>query len=291
MTRRGRSRPPGRRSWAGWLPVVVAVLAAVAGFLYLEGRSDIAQQASWSRLGTSDVHALAFVDNDAQRLVFGHHGGLKTSNDGGRTWQDLASETDAMALAVVGPDSIVIAGHGVLAASVDGGRTIVPVRNDLPSDDIHGFARDPARPARMWAAIATGGVFETADGGSTWVGVRDDAVFNLAAIRRDGGTELLGVDTSGLITSPDGGRSWSRLATPPTYPMTALAGSADGQLLYAGSPSSLFRSTDGGRSWSETTYRGSVLALAAVGDSVALVSQATEFFRSEDRGQTFAEPH
>lgn len=291
MSKRGRSRPREPRSLAGWLPVIVAVVAVAAGFVYLEGRSSAAQQQSWSRLGTSDVHALAFIDNDPQRLIFGHHGGLRTSSDGGRIWQALASGADAMALSVVGPDSIVIAGHGVLAASVDGGRTIAPVRNDLPSDDIHGFARDPAQPARMWAAIATGGVFETTDAGSTWVAVRDDAMFNLAAIRRDGGTQLLGVDASGLITSPDGGRSWSPLATPPTYPMTALAGSADGQVLYAGSTSSLYRSSDGGGSWTETMYRGSVLALAAVGDSVALVSQDTEFFRSEDRGQTFAGPN
>lgn len=288
MSRRGRSRPREPRSLVGWLPVIVAVVAVAAGFVYLEVRSSAAQQESWSRLGTSDVHALAFIDNDPQRLIFGHHGGLRMSNDGGRTWQALASGPDAMALSVVGPDSIVIAGHGVLAASVDGGRTIVPVRNDLPSDDIHGFTRDPAQPARMWAAIATGGVFETTDGGSTWVAVRDEAMFNLAAIHRDGGTQLLGVDASGLTTSPDGGRTWSPLATPPTYPMTALAASADGQLMYAGSPSALYRSTDGGRSWGETAYRGSVLALAAVGDSVALVSQDTEFFRSEDRGQTFA---
>lgn len=270
--------------------IVAAGVAVVGGFIYVQGRSEPGQQEPWSRLGTADVHSLAFVGDDPQRLIFGSHAGLMASSDGGRTWQGLAAGSDAMSISVIGSDSVVIAGHGVLAVSKDGGRTIAPLANDLPSDDIHGFTRDPAQPARMWAALAGGGVYETTDSGSTWVAVRADSMFNLVATVRDGRTHLLGVDASGLSTSLDGGRSWNPLATPPTYPMTALAGSSDGRDLYAGSPSSLYRSVDGGRSWSPTTYRGSVLALAAIADSVALVSQETEFFRSDDGGQTFAGP-
>lgn len=289
MTRRGRSRRPERRSYLGWLPVVIVVagVAVVGGVIYVQGQSEPGPQEPLSRLGTADVHSLAFVGDDPQRLVFGSHAGLKASSDGGRTWQALAAGSDAMSMSVVGSDSLVIAGHGVLAVSRDGGRTIAPLANDLPSDDIHGFTRDPAQPARMWAALAGGGVFETTDAGSTWVSVRADPMFNLVAMVRDGRTDLLGVDASGLSTSPDGGRSWTSLATPPTYPMTALASSPDGRALYAGSPSALFRSVDAGRTWTATTYRGSVFALAAITGSVALVSQETEFFRSDDGGQTF----
>lgn len=50
--------------------------------------------------------------------------------------------------------------RGILA-SQDEGDTWTPIEADLPSLDIHGFARDPADPARMWDAVA---VIETAGG-------------------------------------------------------------------------------------------------------------------------------
>jgi photosystem II stability/assembly factor-like uncharacterized protein len=122
-----------------------------------------------------------------------------------------------------------------------------------------------------------------------WNEVRaDDVIFPLA-VRDAAGTKLLGVDATGLIASPDGGRTWTRLGTPPTYPMTSLAATLDGRTIYAGAPDGLFRSDDGGRTWSATAYRGSAFAIAttADGNTVAVVSRETEFFRSSDRGSTW----
>jgi photosystem II stability/assembly factor-like uncharacterized protein len=266
------------------------VLVVLGGLAFMELRNSDAGPRAWSRLGTTDVHALTFVAGDPQRLLFGHHGGLRASDDGGRTWRDLPADSDAMAVATSGADAVVIAGHDVLAVSSDGGRTFSALRNDLPGSDIHSFARDPADPQRMWAALATGGLFESTDGGSTWTQVRRDNVLNLVAVRRAEATQLLAIDVGGLSASPDGGRTWSTLTTPPTYPMTALAAADGGQDLYAGSTDGLYRTSDGGRTWSATSYQGSVFALAVLNDAVGLVSGETDFYRSDDGGDTFAEP-
>lgn len=244
---------------------------------------------AWTRLGSEDVHSLAFVGQGQQHLLFGHHGGLDESRDGGRTWAPLPVRDDAMSLSPGSDASIVIAGHDVLVASRDGGATWSPMRGDLPDLDIHGLTRDPANPARLWATLASGGLWESTDLGAHWTRVRDDRVFFPTAVRVGTLTRLLGVDGGGLSASDDGGRTWTTLGSPPTYPMTAFAASADGSVLYAGSTDGLVRSGDGGRTWARTGYPGSAFAIAASADGqiVTVVSRTTEFFRSSDGGATW----
>ena len=276
--------------WVAAAMVFGAIVVATAIFL-TQGRPGTAT--AWARLGTQDVHSLSFVDDDLDHLLFGHHGGLSETRDGGRTWQPLPTTADAMAMQPAADGSIVIAGHEVFTASSDGGQTWQPIAADLPSLDIHGFARDPADPARMWAYLATGGLWESTDAGGQWTRVRDDNVLFPLAIDGDGSTRLLGVDVNGLVASDDGGRSWTPLGTPPTYPMTALAGTTDGTVLYAGSPDGLYRSDDGGRTWTKTSFSGSPFAIATSSDAstVAVVARTTEFFRSSDRGETWPGPN
>jgi len=222
-------------------------------------------------------------------LLFGHHGGLLESRDGGRTWAPLGVRNDAMSTVPAADGSVVIAGHNVFTGSRDGGRTWAAIATDLPSLDIHGFARDPADPARMWAYLAVGGLWESTDFGAHWTRVREDNVLFPFAVRQGSTTALLGIDATGLVGSSDGGRSWVTIGRPPTYPMTSLAATLDGGTIYAGSPDGLFRSVDGGRTWTDTAYRGSAFATAtsADGKTVVLVSRETEFFRSDDGGTTW----
>lgn len=272
---------------AGW-----GVAIAIVAVAFLLGNQSSGESVPWARLRTQDVHSLAFVDGDPSRLLFGHHGGLYASRDGGRTWSGLPVGDDAMSTSAGRDGSIVIAGHNVFAASRDGGSTWAPISADLPNLDIHGFTRDPADPARMWAYLATGGLWESEDFGRHWDRVRDDNVLFPLAVRAGSLTRLLGVDASGLVTSDDGGRSWSTLSTPETFPMTALAATPDGRVIYAGSPDGLFRSPDGGRTWIATGYRGAAFAIATTddGETVAVVSRETAFFRSSDGGSTWPGP-
>ena len=297
ITERPSLAKPGWGKRSPWwrrppFPALMAavVAASVVSAFWLTSRPS--GQQSWATLGTTDVHSLVFVDGNSDHLLFGHHEGVLESRDGGRTWEPLGTNVDAMALTAASDRSVVVAGHEVLTSSPDGGATWQPVSADLPSLDIHGFTRDPADPTRMWAYLATGGLWETTDGGLHWSQVREDNVAFPLAVPTQTGTRLLGVDASGLVASDDGGRTWAAVGTPPTYPMTAFAASSDGGTLYAGSTDGLFRSADGGRTWTKTTFDGFPMAIAVTSDSqeVALVAETTDLFRSFDAGVTWTGP-
>ena len=295
MTKKDRTRqvPPDRASRRPiWAAGAVALAVGAIGIALFLSEARSGAPTAWARLGTEDVHSLSFVGDDLDRLLFGHHGGLSESLDGGRTWQPLPTTADAMAMRPAGDGSIIIAGHDVFTASRDGGQTWQPITADLPSLDIHGFTRDPADPARMWTYLATGGLWESTDGGEQWTRVRDDNVLFPLAVNRGRMTRLLAVEVNGLVASDDGGRTWMPLGAPPTYPMTALAATSDGAVLYAGSPDGLFRSEDGGRTWFKTSFSGSPFAIAtsADGRTVAVVARTTDFFRSSDGGSSWPGP-
>ena len=296
-----RKSEPRKRQQGGssrWpVGVVIAVLLVIATGIALAVAVLVASPAPrdalpWARLGTEDAHSLAVAGDGTDRLLFGHHGGLLESADGGRTWDALPLGDDAMSTATGSDGSIVIAGHDVFRASRDGGATWASIATDLPSLDIHGFTRDPADPSRMWAYPVTGGLWESLDGGATFIQVRSDNVLLPTAISVGATTRLFGIDTTGLIESLDGGRTWSSLVMPPTFPMTSFAASADGRVLYAGAQDGLYRSEDGGRSWSATAYAGSAFALTTSPDgrTVVVVDRATDVYRSDDGGASWPGP-
>lgn len=266
---------------------------AVAALLIILGRPGAAPSATpWVRLGTEDVHSLAFIGEDPSRLLFGHHEGISASSDGGRSWQTLGTRSDAMSLGAAADGSIVIAGHEVFAASRDGGRTWEDLTTNLPSLDIHGFARDPGDPARMWAFLATGGLWESGDGGGRWERVQGENVLFPVAVKTAAGTRLFGVTADGLAASDDGGRTWRATTTPDIYPLTSLAATPDGSVLVAAGAEGLARSGDGGGTWSQMPFdhQPAAIAVTANGQTIAVVSRSTDFYRSDDGGRTWLGP-
>lgn len=272
-----------------WFPpaAIAGIVLAVGIAIAVRPQSDVPM--AWARFNTQDVHSLAFPDGTPDRLLFGHHGGVLESVDGGRPWHSLGAGADAMSMAPGSDGSIVIAGHLVFSASRDGGTSWAPIATDLPDLDIHGFTRDPGDPSRMWAYLASGGLWESVDDGAHFTRVRADNVVFPVATRRGNELRLLGVDQSGLAVSNDGGRRWATLSAPPITPVVALAATPDGAVIYVGGLDGLVRSGDGGQTWVWTGYRGSAFAVATTPDGrgVAVVNRATELFRSFDSGSTW----
>jgi hypothetical protein len=84
--RKARQKRPDKRpvrSVPRWLPPAGTGLAVAAAVLILATRGPGGGQVAWASLRTQDVHSLAFVGGDPEHVLFGHHGGLLESRDGG----------------------------------------------------------------------------------------------------------------------------------------------------------------------------------------------------------------
>ena len=282
-------RPPGRAAilvaagLAGLTILAVAIAAPLAP----------ADPVSWTRLGTEDVHSLAFAPGSTEHLYFGHHGGILESTDGGRTWAPLPVAADAMGMRPAADGSIVIAGHEVFVGSADGGRTWAPIESDLPNIDIHAFARDPLDPQRMWAYLAEGGVYESTDGGARWTKVYDGHIPFMAATIDGPAVALIGIEPfSGFARSTDGGRTWSPVSQPEAFPTYSIAATSDGRVVALGVSDGLLRSEDGGATWALIALPSPafVIALSDEGRTITVVAKSTAFYRSDDGGRTWPGP-
>ncbi|HET8783983.1 MAG TPA: hypothetical protein VFM63_16335, partial [Pyrinomonadaceae bacterium] len=141
------------------------------------------------------------------------------------------------------------------------------------SGRISGFAVDPTNPTRYYVAVASGGVWKTANAGVTWTPIFDnEASYSIGAIAADPKNFLtVWVGTgennsqrsvsygSGLYKSDDGGRSWrnvglktsehiGRIAIDPKDSNIVYV-AAQGPLWGAGGDRGLFKTTDGGKTW------------------------------------------
>ncbi len=299
MARKGHQRTHGRPPRGKGFPWIAAtgiaafaiVIAAVL-FVVAASRETVGGATAWSRLGTQDIHSLAFDPDDEDHLYFGHHGGLLESTDGGRTWQrGTLRGADAMNVRPTSEGVFQIAGHDLYLESTDGGQSWQPVPNDLPSLDLHAFTIDPSDADRAWAYAVGAGLFETTDGGRRWE-LRQPGNWPLLASHAGAdGSVLLGVSEAGLRQSTDGGRTWT-LRRAPGGQITSLATTADGTI-YAGTSQGLKRSSDGAGTWDPTAFSGVALTIAVSPtdpSTVALVDDQTRFFRSNDRGATWRGP-
>jgi len=251
-----------------------------------------ASPVAWARLGTKDAHSLLFTEGSTDHVLFGHHGGILESRDGGETWSPMPVRADAMGMAAT-EGSIYIAGHEVFMVSQDGGETWSNVDARLPSLDIHAFASDPVDPDRMWAYLAIGGLWESRDAGASWEIVYQGHLPQLMAVSTQDGTELRGLDPfSGIVASSDAGRTWSVRSAPPSAPVVSLTATPDGRIMLLGAGDGLYRSDDGGKTWSGPILRQMPFAMSTSPDGgvIAVVTSSTDFYRSDDGGRTWPGP-
>lgn len=162
------------------------------------------------------------------------------------------------------PDPLAMAFGGLrfrsIGPAVTGGRVIA-------------FAVDPTDRAKYYAAVASGGVWKTVNGGTTWTPVfENEGSFSIGAIALDPknpSTVWVGTGErnsqrsvgygDGVYRSDDGGRSWrnmglktsehiGRIAIDPRDGNVVFV-AAQGPLWSAGGERGLYKTTDGGRTW------------------------------------------
>lgn len=307
----GRPRPAGESWWSQrgnryklWLTLIAVGGAVVIG-LSLLIRSDAGDPAPYSQssfpslytFGTADMHALTFDPTKSGRLLFGHHGGVKSSEDGGGTWSDLRSEKDFDGMNLVfdpgRPSTLYLAGHNAFSASTDGGRTWQSVQNNLPGLDLHAFGASMRTGGRLFAFAVGRGLFVSESGASSWTLLTDGAPQGTHSIVEvQGGALLLGSVDQGVLRSDDGGATWSQSGNGlDGATVFSVKADAAASRIYAGTSRGLLVSTDDGRTWSPTALNDTLIVSVAVNpqnaSDVMAIGRAGELFGSSDGGNTW----
>jgi photosystem II stability/assembly factor-like uncharacterized protein len=280
----------GRQTWL-WLTIGLVLLAALAAW------SLGSRNTSGRALGqvSGDLHALHFAPGD--RILYGQHGGLQISTDGGETWTPPSGTGDAMAIASSpdAPEVIYQAGHDLFLKSTDGGETWTePGFGNLPGTDIHGFVVAP-ETGTLYANIAGQGLYRSTADENTWEFVTSATAGAMALAAGPGTPPVLYAATmdQGIIRSDDGGQSgqaWQRTATVPGMSMSGLYVHQESGDVYATGQEGVYKSTDKGESWTALGPDEPMALVAAETEDEAqlvAVAQQGQVYRSSDGGQTW----
>ena len=278
----GISRGPLRVAIVGISAAIIAVGAIVALYTRLAG-----VQAAQAPLATLPIaHAHVVTLDEGGGLWVGHHDGLLRSIDG-VAWRAAPFSGDVMAVLSVDDRQIAL-GHDVLMESLDGGTSWHALANDLPGTDVHGAQRGRTG---IYAYVVGEGLFRSSDATSWELRAAPLAqdVGALALLPSSDGGDVLFLAAGGtVIRSPDGGRTWSSAGGVGNLAVSgfvnAIASDPSRGVLYAGSADGLFRSSSNGSDWTRLPFRGSVVAIGARGDRMAVVDNRGQFFLSNDGG-------
>ena len=157
------------------------------------------------------LQGLHFEPTGKQGWVVGQRGDIRTTADGGRTWQQAKSGT---------------------------------------SEDLAGTWFD-ADGRQGWAVGSVGTIIFTSDGGRTWTAQRSGTTTYLSAVQfLPGGQRGWATGSSGIIlTTIDGGKTWSAVDSKVGSTRAALAFTPDGSTGWAVGYPSMVKTSDGGKTW------------------------------------------
>jgi photosystem II stability/assembly factor-like uncharacterized protein len=136
---------------------------------------------TWQRLGQPAsrrmFYGLVVDPTDSKRLFWGAaggQGGVHRSTDGGASWAHVFAEETWIFNVEISPSGTVYASGKNLWRSRDHGETFSKITSFSEDLSIVGIALDPRDEQRVfisrvsWGEGASGGVYETTDGGASW---------------------------------------------------------------------------------------------------------------------------
>ncbi|HXI13358.1 MAG TPA: hypothetical protein VNM92_12060 [Thermoanaerobaculia bacterium] len=224
---------------------------------------------SWQK-SAQVVEPVTSIAANRQSVYLADEKGIERSGDGGQTWE-IVTPRKATHLAVSkgSPETVYANLSYVLSKSSDGGRSWKPAEVGLPRDFYYGppgyvytrvLETDGEAPAVAYVATPDG-LFVTNDAGESWQSLLTQTYAeDIRAVAARGliihtaltpySSSQFGERPRGIITSLDGGKSWSdprlrdesvqTIAIDPVTPSRSYAGTESGRV---------YRSEDFGKEW------------------------------------------
>jgi photosystem II stability/assembly factor-like uncharacterized protein len=241
---------------------------------------------------TQPVFAVAF-DSPTQAVAVGRNGTTVVSTNGGLNFSPVGGGINGSNFGPVSasPGGVAVAGagNGILARSSDGGQnwstvgvpTAAPILGaSFPTGDV-GYALD-----------SHGGVFKTANAGSSWTVLNTGTTANARQILGLDANHVLLLEPKGLRLSPDGGASFSVIENKPVRRKSFfLLKQISAHAAFVAGSHQVAITTDGGQKWTNVplpTKKFRVLDVDAASPKVVYASSTDRrLWKTTNGGKTW----
>lgn len=145
-------------------------------------------------------------------------------------------------------------------------------------------------------AVGDGALFESHNGGKTWVTNKDLSTTGIRAlaVAASDPSEMVAGTLRGVQLSKDSGKTWTRISDSQNYEMNGITAvaidPADPNIVYAGTPHLPWRTTDGGKTWEsirtgiENDSDVFSIFINPILPSRVFASACSGIYRTDDRG-------
>jgi hypothetical protein len=268
------------------------IILAALGLLFGACGGEDEAPTGTAEPGIHHVHGLGIDPGDGSLYAATHYGlfHIPPAGDASRVGDNYQ---DTMGFTVVGPQHFLGSGHPDLQQpelppllglieSTDAGRSWQPV-SLLGEADFHALA---FRHGLVYGYDATNERFMVSPDRRSWETRSQPRGLFSFAVDPNSPEHVLATTSSGLISSADGGRTWSATSAPP---LAFLGWADDGSLAAAGADRGIYVSPDGGTSWTGVgELPGLPEAFLAVdGRTLVAAVQELGIYDSTDGGGTW----